>query len=117
MNRLAHKQALTERRKHRVRHTITGTASRPRLTVHISAKHISAQIINDDAKKTLVAATTVGQDPKGTMIEKAAWAGAEIAKKAKAAKIKQVVLDRGPKLYHGRVAAFADAARANGLEF
>ena len=63
-------------------------------------------------------ASTVGKKSIGnTMTEKAAWVGAEIGKKAKAAKVKKVVFDRGSKLYHGRVAALAEAARKAGLEF
>lgn len=105
------------RRANRVRARITGTSSRPRLTVCISNLHISAQIIDDTTGKTLASASTVGQKAaKGNMSEKAALIGEQIAKKAKAAKIKRVVFDRGAKLYHGRVRALADAARENGLE-
>jgi large subunit ribosomal protein L18 len=101
-----------------VRANITGTSERPRLTVFISNTHVAAQIVDDTKHTTLAAASTVGQKSvKGTMTEKAAWVGTEIAKKAKTAKVKQVVLDRGSKLYHGRVKALADAARKEGLEF
>ncbi len=101
----------------RTRAAIHGTADRPRLSVHISNKHISAQIINDEESKTIVSATTVGSKAKGSLTEKATLLGAEIAKKAKASKISRVVFDRGSKQYHGRIKAVADAARENGLEF
>ena len=104
-------------RKNRTRSKIHGTKERPRLTVHISNMHITAQVIDDDAKKTLAYATTVGSKLTGTMTEKAAKIGADIAKKAKAAKVKAVVFDRGAKAYAGRMSALADAARKEGLEF
>lgn len=115
---LAHKLHNRAQRHSRVRAVVSGTAQRPRLSVHVSNLHVSAQLIDDTAGKTLAQVSTVGQKTvKGTMTEKAAWVGTEIAAKAKAAKIKQVVFDRGGKLYHGRVAALADAARKAGLEF
>ena len=104
-------------RKNRTRAKIHGTAERPRLAVHISNLHIIAQVINDDEGKTLAYATTVGSKLTGTMTEKAAKIGAEIAKKAKTAKVKAVVFDRGSKAYAGRMSALADAARKEGLEF
>jgi large subunit ribosomal protein L18 len=118
MNSLAHKLHNIAQRKHRVRATVTGTTERPRLSVFISNKHITAQIIDDTQHKTIAAATTVSSKAaKGTMSERAAWVGEEVAKKAKAAKVKTVVFDRGSHIYHGRVAALADAARKAGLEF
>lgn len=118
MNSLMHKIRNEWQRKHRVRATVSGTAERPRLSVHISNKHITAQIINDDQSKTLAYASTVGvKTLKGSMKERATWVGEDIAKKAKAAKVKAVVFDRGGHIYHGRVAAIADAARKAGLEF
>ncbi len=104
-------------RANRTRAKIHGTAERPRLSVHISNQHITAQIINDDESKTLAYATTVGSKLTGSKTEKAAEIGKEIAAKAKKAKIKTVVFDRGAKLYAGRMAALADAARKEGLEF
>ncbi len=104
-------------RAKRTRAKIHGTAERPRLTVHFSNQHIIAQIIDDDKKTTLCYATSVGQKMSGNKTEKAALIGAEIAKKAKTAKIKKVVFDRGSKLYAGRMSALADAARKEGLEF
>jgi len=104
-------------RKNRVRATVSGTAERPRLSVFISNTHISAQIINDETGKTLAAATTVGKKLTGTMTEKAAAVGQEIGKKAKKAKISKVVFDRNGRAYAGRLAALADAARKEGMEF
>lgn len=104
-------------RKRRIRAVVSGTATRPRLSVHISNLHVSAQLIDDTAHKTIASVSTVGSKATGTMTEKAAWVGEEIAKKAKAAKVSSVVFDRNGKLYHGRVRALADAARNAGLEF
>lgn len=104
-------------RKNRVRATVHGTAERPRLTVTISNKHVSAQLIDDVAGNTLAAATTVGTKSTGTMTEQAAKVGADIAKKAKKAKITAVVFDRNGRQYAGRLSALADAARKEGLEF
>lgn len=101
----------------RVRAKISGTAERPRLSVTISNKHVSAQLIDDVAAKTLVAATSVGAKATGTMTEQAALVGADIAKKAKKNKITAVVFDRNGRQYAKRLAALADAARAEGLEF
>jgi large subunit ribosomal protein L18 len=101
----------------RVRAKISGTAERPRLTVTISNMHVSAQLIDDIKQHTLAAATTVGSKHTGTMTEQAALIGAEIAKKAKKAKITTIVFDRNGRKYAGRLAALADAARKEGLEF
>lgn len=104
-------------RKNRVRSKITGTSERPRLTVTISNKHISAQIIDDTKHHTLAASTTIGAKQTGTMTEQAALVGSDIAKKAKKAKITAVVFDRNGRQYAGRLGALADAAREGGLEF
>jgi len=118
MNSLMHKVRNEWQRKHRVRATVSGTKDRPRLSVHLSNRHITAQVIDDETSKTLAYATTVGAKAQaGSMKDRAAWVGEEIAKKAKAAKVKKVVFDRGGHIYHGRVAALADAARKSGLEF
>src|SRR5665213_2061928 len=115
---LIHKLNNRARRQGRIRSVVSGTAKRPRLSVFISNMHITAQLIDDTTHKSLGYVTTVGQKAaKGTMTDKAVWVGTEIATQAKAAKIKTVVFDRGGKLYHGRVAALADAARKAGLEF
>jgi large subunit ribosomal protein L18 len=113
----AGKQLNKTLRKQRVRAKITGSAERPRLTVTISNLHISAQLIDDEKQQTIVAATTVGTKATGTMTEKAVTVGADIAKKAKKAKITKVVFDRNGRQYAGRLKALADAARAEGLEF
>ena len=104
-------------RANRTRAKIHGTAERPRLSVHMSNLHITAQVIDDDKKVTLAYATTVGSKLAGSKAEKAAAIGKEIAEKAKKAKVKAVVFDRGSKLYAGRMSALADAARKEGLEF
>lgn len=117
MDRLTHKNQLAARRTNRVRSHITGSPERPRLSVHISNMHITAQIIDDSQSKTLLHATTIGRKLEGNLTDKAAKIGEEIALKAKQAKITQVVFDRGPKLYHGRIKTLADAARSAGLEF
>jgi len=117
MSRLDSKADNAIRRSSRVRNTIKGTSNRPRLSVHVSNLHITAQIIDDGNDKTLAYATTVGQKLSGSLTERAAWVGESIAKKASKAKIKAVVFDRGSRKYHGRIKALADAARAGGLEF
>jgi len=118
MNTIAHKLKNRALRQKRVRSQISGTPERPRLSIHISNKHISAQIIDDTQHMTLAYVSTVSSKAvKGTMSERAAWVGTEIAKKASAKKVKSVVFDRGSRLYHGRVNELATAARAAGLEF
>jgi len=104
-------------RKNRTRAKIHGTTERPRLSAHISNTHVTAQIVNDDKGTTLAYVTTVGSKQKGNKTELATHIGAEIAKKAKKAKIKKVVFDRGSRLYAGRMNALAEAARKEGLEF
>jgi large subunit ribosomal protein L18 len=105
------------RRRARVRAKVTGTATRPRLSVKITLNHVSAQIIDDATGTTLASATTTGAKRTGTLSDKAAWVGTQIAAKAKDAKVKQVVFDRGGRIYHGRLHALAEAARTAGLEF
>ncbi|MSR68480.1 50S ribosomal protein L18 [Candidatus Saccharibacteria bacterium] len=103
----------------RIRAKVSGTSSRPRLCIFVSLNHLSAQLVDDVAGKTIGAVTTESQkdlDTK-TMTQKAQWLGAQIGTVAKKAKIKQVVFDRGGKIYHGRVKAFAESARKEGLEF
>lgn len=104
----------------RIRATVVGTANRPRLNVFRSNANITAQIIDDEKGITLVSATSLEKDLKiknGGNVEAAKIIGAEIAKRAIKANIKEVVFDRGGYLYHGRVKALAEAARENGLEF
>ena len=113
------KHALKARRAHRTRARLHGTAERPRLSVFRSAKHFTAQLIDDDAGKTIASVNDQQlKDAKEKKpVEIAALLGAAMAEKAKAAKVEAVVFDRGPFAYHGRVKAFADAAREAGLTF
>ena len=108
-----------DRRHARVRRKVSGTAECPRLAVAKSNKNIIAQIIDDEAGKTLVYVSTLDKDikTKAANKEAAKEVGTAIAKKAVAMKIKTVVFDRGGYIYHGVVKELADAARANGLEF
>lgn len=117
-NRLKDISRRSQRRTIKVRSKINGTATRPRMHVNLSNKHVSVQLIDDIEGKTLATSSTIGKsiDAK-SMTEKAVWVGKDIAKKAKSKKISAVVLDRGPKLYHGRIKALADAAREAGMEF
>jgi len=117
MSNLAKKLLNKGLRKSRVRSKVAGTTERPRLTVTISNKHVSAQIIDDVKGHTLVASTTVGTKQTGAMTEQAAFVGGDIAKKAKKAKITAVVFDRNGRQYAGRLSTLADAARKEGLEF
>ncbi len=110
-------------KKHqRLRNRFAGTAERPRLAVFRSNKHMYAQIIDDDAQKTLVAASTAESASKAELeytdtVEAASYVGTLIAKRALEAGITEVVFDRGGFLYHGKVKALADAAREAGLQF
>ena len=117
MSRLDKTRSNKLQRAARNRSKITGTSERPRLSVVISNKHISAQIIDDSRGVTLASATTVGKKSAGNMTDSAAQIGADIAAAASKNKIKQVVFDRGAKKYHGRIEALANAAREKGLEF
>ena len=110
------------RRHRRVRKKMRGTAERPRLAVFRSNKHIYAQIINDIDGVTLAAASTMEKDLRGKMkhggnIGAAKVVGQLVADRALAAGVTEVVFDRGPYIFHGRVKALADAARAGGLSF
>jgi large subunit ribosomal protein L18 len=112
----------SERRKARVRKAIKAHANgRPRLSIHRSDKNIYAQIIDDASGRTLAAASSLDKGLKaagnGGSIEGASAVGKLIAERGKAAKVDQVVFDRGGYLYHGRVKALADAAREGGLKF
>ena len=104
------------RRKVRIRAKICGTAARPRLTVFRSLAQITAQLIDDNAGKTLVSATTKEAKAKADL-KGAKKLGTLLAKKAKDAKIEVVVFDRNSYKYHGRVKALAEAAREGGLKF
>ena len=116
------KQARSESRElrhKRVRTKISGTSERPRLSVYRSNKGIYAQVIDDVAAKTLVAASTLDKEvkTKASNIEAAKEVGDLIAKRAIKAGIKTVVFDRGGYIYHGKIKALAEAAREAGLEF
>ena len=108
-----------ERRHRRIRGKIHGTAERPRVAVFRSNKGISAQLVDDDAARTLAAASWLNlkRSFKGTKTEQAAEVGKLLAANARQAGIETVVFDRGGYLYHGRVKALADAAREGGLKF
>ncbi len=110
-----------ERRKLRIRKTVSGTSERPRLSVFRSAKHIYVQVIDDVAGTTLAAASTMSKDLRGSVTGKKSEAakkvGALIAEMCKSKNIAKVVFDRNGYRYHGRIKALADAARAAGLSF
>ena len=113
-------QNARRRRHFRVRKKVVGSASRPRLVVSRSSRHLVAQIVDDSIGQTLVSASTLEADLRQTSADKSAKArtvGALIADRAKAKGISTVVFDRGGSKYHGRIAALADAARENGLDF
>ena len=113
---------LRKRRGYRVRKAVRGTADRPRLSVFRSNKHVYCQLIDDQAGKTLVSASTRdvnlrSAQSNGGNKDAAAALGRVVAEKSLEAGCKQVCFDRGPSRYHGRVAALADAAREAGLTF
>jgi large subunit ribosomal protein L18 len=120
MNSAENRLRARQRRHHRVRKAVVGTPERPRLAVFRSNKHMTAQVIDDVGGRTLAAASTTEKDLRaGTTGNTAAAStvGRLVAERAKAAGVQRVVFDRGGFLYHGRVAADADAAREAGLEF
>jgi len=110
------KATLRAQRHKRLRHKVTGTAARPRLAIYRSNTSVYAQLIDDEAGKTLAAADS-RKETKGTGVEKATTVGTAIATAAKAAKIEEVVFDRGGFQYAGIVKAVAEGARAGGLKF
>jgi large subunit ribosomal protein L18 len=117
MSQLTTRQARARRHK-RVRKLVSGTAERPRLVVFRSNRGIAAQLVDDNAGKTLAAASWLDvRDAQGAKTEQAAEVGKLLAQKAKAAGVKTAVFDRGGYLYHGRVKALADAAREGGIQF
>jgi|SRR5829696_8400653 len=108
------------RRHFRLRKKVVGTATRPRLVVTRSTRHISVQIVDDTTGRTLVSASTLDATIRGGEGDKSALArkvGELIAQRAKDAGIEAVVFDRAGNKYHGRIAALADAAREGGLQF
>lgn len=104
------------RRKIRIRARVSGTAERPRLVVYRSNTHISAQLVDDNSRKTILSASDL-KEKKGSKIERAQKVGASIAESAKEKKIGTCVFDRNGYQYHGRVKALAEAAREAGLVF
>lgn len=112
---------VTRQKRHlRLRQTLVGTASKPRLNVFRSNKQIYAQIIDDQTGKTLCSASSLDKEltlKNGSNVEAATEVGTLVAKRALALNIEAVVFDRGGYQYHGRVKALADAARAAGLKF
>lgn len=111
-----------DRRKLRIRGKMSGSAERPRLTVYRSSRHIYAQVIDDEKGTTLAAASTQSADLKSTLsddkkLDSAKKVGALIAKICLARNVEKIVFDRNGYLYHGRVKALAEAARAAGLKF
>lgn len=108
---------IQERRLERTKRQIRGTSQRPRLSVTVSNNHIYAQVVDDTVGNTLAYSTSYTSDSGGTMTEKAERVGKDIAQRAKKAKVKTVVFDRRSKKFHGRIAALAEAARKEGLEF
>jgi large subunit ribosomal protein L18 len=115
------RKAARQRVHQRIRKKVAGTAQRPRLSVHFSGKHVYAQVIDDDSGRTLAAASTAERSlaKDKTVANKAAaeQIGKAIAERSLAKKLERVVFDRGGFLYHGKVKALADAARAGGLKF
>jgi large subunit ribosomal protein L18 len=118
----ASKEQIRLRRKLSIRKRVSGTEERPRLTVFRSSKHIYAQVVDDSTSKSLVAASTLSKElakeaENKTKREMAELVGAAVAKACLARGITKVVFDRNGYIYHGRVRALADGARAAGLDF
>ena len=116
------RKTVRDRIHKRIRKKVTGTAARPRLCVHFSGKHVYAQVVDDDAGETLIAAATtekavLGKNKSASNRASAEVVGKTLAERAKAKKIDNVVFDRGGFIYHGKVKALADAAREGGLKF
>jgi len=121
-SKMATNRKATRQRIHqRIRKKVSGTAERPRLAVHFSAQHVYAQVIDDDAGKTLAAVSTLQKDLAGKKAaanrESAERVGKAIAEKLLAKKVENVVFDRCGYIFHGKVKALADAAREGGLKF
>ena len=116
------RKAIRGRIHRRIRRKVSGTAERPRLCVYFSGKHVYAQVVDDDAGVTLVSAATTekalggGKDKHAANCTTAEKVGKLIAERLLAKKIDKAVFDRGGFLYHGKVKALADAARAGGLQ-
>ena len=116
------RKAARQRVHQRIRKKVAGTAERPRLAVHFSGKHVYAQVIDDDTGRTLAAASTterslIGEKKLAANQAAAELIGKAIAERSLAKKLERVVFDRGGFMYHGKVKALAEAARATGLKF
>jgi large subunit ribosomal protein L18 len=115
------KARLLQNRRWRIRKKVNGTAARPRLAVRFTAKHVYAQLIDDDAAKTLVFVSSLDKELRKQKLKaniaSAKTLGVAFAAKAKAAGIESVVFDRSGAPYHGKVKTFAEAAREGGLKF
>ena len=116
------RKSIRHRIHNRIRKRVTGTAERPRLAVHFSGKHIYAQVIDDNAGRTVVAAATtdtkvVSDSKAGANCASAEKVGKAIAERLLSKKIDKVIFDRGGFQYHGKVKALADAAREGGIKF
>ena len=116
------RKSIRHRIHNRIRKRVTGTSERPRLAVHFSGKHIYAQVIDDDAGRTIAAASTaerslLGENKAHANRVAAELVGKAIAERSLAKKLDRVVFDRGGFLYHGKMKTLADAARAGGLKF
>lgn len=118
MNFAQNKREQRQRRHHRIRSRVFGTAERPRLAVFRSLKHISAQLIDDTSGKTIVAVSDLNMKKgKSATVAVSKEVGKLLAERARAVKLTEVVFDRGGHKYHGQVKALADGAREGGLEF
>jgi large subunit ribosomal protein L18 len=116
------RKAARQRVHQRIRKKVAGTAERPRLAIYFSGKHVYAQVVDDDAGRTLAAASTtesslLGKNKAAANCVTAATIGKAIAERSLAKKIDNIVFDRGGFLYHGKVKVLADAAREGGLKF
>ncbi len=116
------RKAISRKRHTSIRRKVSGTTESPRLAVHRSGKHIYAQVIDDARSVTLASASSLDKELRaslktGANLEAAQKVGTLVAERAQKAGVKNVVFDRGGFLYHGRIAALADAAREAGLQF
>jgi large subunit ribosomal protein L18 len=123
MYKQINRKEVTQKRHRRIRKKLSGTTQCPRLAVYRSNKHIVAQIIDDSTHATLVAASSLDKELRsqegfsGANVAAATAVGALVAKRALEKGLSEVVFDRGGNLYHGRIAALAEAAREGGLQF
>ena len=114
------KKVIRFKRKKRIRSNLSGTTSKPRLSIFRSNSNLSVQLIDDVTGKTIVSASTLEKENKGKIkntLDGAKQLGALLAQRATKASVKEVVFDRSGYLYHGKIKAFADAAREAGLKF